>query len=105
MDWRLWHERNFGMDTLGLVSVDSGSLLPHYLFASGSWAVAPTSVIDHALAINPDLEVHELADPSQPLVCYQVMNRNPLESHVALIDMLNAELDEYVRRSSVILPV
>lgn len=105
VDWRLWHERNFGMNNLGLVTVDSGSPLPHYLVAPGSWAVAPTSVIDHALAINPDLEVHKLADPPQPLICYQVMNRDPLQSHAALIDMLNAELDEYVRNSPIVKPV
>lgn len=105
VDWRLWHERNFGMDTLGLVTVDSGSTLPHYLVVPGSWAVAPTSVIDHALSINPNLEIHELADPPRPLVCYQVMNRDPIESHVELIGMLNAELDEYVRASPIVKPV
>ena len=105
VDWRLWHERNFGMSTLGLVSVDQGSLLPHYLGMPGSWAVAPTSVIGHALAINPDLVAHELADPPQPLVCYQVLNREPSEAHVQLIEMMNAELDEYVRTSAVVRPV
>lgn len=104
-DWIMWHERNFGSDTMGILLVDSGSMLPHYLVVPGSWAVAPASVIDYALTINPDLVAYELADPPQPLVCHQVMNRDPLKSHVALIDMLNAELDEYVRNSPVIRPV
>ena len=105
IEWRLWHESNFGTDLIGLVSVDQGSLLPHYLVAPESWAVAPTSVIEHAMKINPSLVAHELSDPPRPLVCYQVSNREPPEGHADLIDMLNAELDEYVKGPSTIQPV
>jgi hypothetical protein len=55
--------------------------------------------------MNPDLVSYVLAGPPRPLVCYRVTNRNPLTRHEGLIDMLNAELEEYVRSSSAIQPI
>lgn len=105
IEWKRWHERNWGTNILSLVTIDSASLLPHYLSTQESWAIAPLSVIEHALAISPDLMAYKLVDPPQPLVCYQLSNRNPIDSHIPLIDSLNHELEEFVRSSSILQPV
>lgn len=74
-DFYQWHYHFFGDNPNKLITVNTGSLIAHYLDAPGNWAIAPMSVIESFKA-NNDIVYYSLSSPPPPRICYQLTKRH-----------------------------
>ena len=73
-DFYQWHYHFFGDNPEKLISLNTGSLIAHYLDSPGNWAIAPMSVIESFKA-NPNIVYYSLSSPPPPRICYQITKR------------------------------
>ncbi len=94
-DFQQWHDRHWDAETYPLISVNTGSMLQHYLQEPGRWAMAPMSVVQ---AFQKDKEIthYSIQEPPDSRICYMLTNRYPKASHEAAIAAFENELDEFV---------
>ncbi|MBQ6972820.1 MAG: LysR family transcriptional regulator [Synergistaceae bacterium] len=95
LDFQQWHNRFFPPDRYPLVSVNTGSMLQHYLDVPGRWAVAPMSVV-RAISHRENLTYYTLDEPPSPRICYMLTNRYPTQRRKTAIDTFTAELEEFI---------
>ena len=95
LDFQQWHNRFFPPERYPLVSVNTGSMLQHYLDAPGRWAVAPMSVV-RAISHRENLTYCTLSEPPSPRICYMLTNRYPAQRQKAAISTFIHELEEYI---------
>lgn len=95
LDFQQWHNRFFPPDRYPLVSVNTGSMLQHYLDVPGRWAVAPMSVV-RAVSHRSSLTYYTLSEPPSPRICYMLTNRYPTQRRKAAIDTFITELEEFI---------
>ena len=94
LDFQQWHNRFFPPERYPLVSVNTGSMLQHYLDA-GRWAVAPMSVV-RAISHRENLTYCTLSEPPSPRICYMLTNRYPAQRQKPAISTFIHELEEYI---------
>ena len=95
LDFQQWHNRYFPPDRYPLVSVNTGSMLQHYIDAPMRWAVAPMSVV-RAIAHRESLTYCTLSDPPAPRICCMLTNRYPNSRRLEAIETFKAELEEFI---------
>ena len=95
LDFQQWHNRYFSPERYCLVSVNTGSMIQHYLDEPGRWAVAPMSVV-RAISHNTNLKYCTLAEPPAPRICYMLTNRYPTQRRREAINIFERELDEFI---------
>ena len=95
LDFQQWHNRYFSPERYCLVSVNTGSMLQHYLNVPGRWAVAPMSVV-RAISHRTNLRFCTLAEPPAPRICYMLTNRYPTARRLEAVNTFAAELEEYI---------
>ncbi|MBQ7221120.1 MAG: LysR family transcriptional regulator [Synergistaceae bacterium] len=95
LDFQQWHNRFFSPDRYPVVSVNTGSMLQHYLDAPMRWAVAPLSVV-RAIAHRTNLTYHTLSEPPAPRICYMLTNRYPNSRRLEAINTFTSELEEFI---------
>lgn len=95
LDYQQWHNRYFSPERYCLVSVNTGSMLQHYLNQPGRWAVAPMSVV-RAISHRTNLKYYTLAEPPAPRICYMLMNRYPTARRREAISVFVGELEEFI---------
>ena len=98
LDFQQWHNRFFPPERYPLVSVNTGSMLQHYLDAPLRWAVAPVSVVK-AIAHRTNLTYHTLSEPPAPRICYMLTNRYPNTRRVGAVSVFTAKLEEFITSS------
>lgn len=94
-EYRVWHDRHWNPERHYLLTVNTGSMLQHYLHKPGRWAIAPMSVVQ-ALKSNSDLTYYTLQEPPPSRICYELTSRYPRASHVEAIKLFQQELDTYI---------
>ncbi|MBQ7154481.1 MAG: LysR family transcriptional regulator [Synergistaceae bacterium] len=99
LDFQQWHNRFFPPDRYPVISVNTGSMLQHYLDAPMRWAVAPRSVVN-AIAHRKNLTCRTLSEPPAPRICYMLTNRYPNSRRVEAIRTFTAELEEFIAGNS-----
>lgn len=92
--YQQWHDRHWNPENYHLLTVNTGSMIQHYLHHPGRWAIAPMSVVQ-ALKANYDLTYYTLRE-APPLICYELTNRYPKSSHVKAIQLFEQELEAYI---------
>ena len=95
LDFQQWHNRFFPPERYPLVSVNTGSMLQHYLDVPGRWAVAPLSVV-RAISHRNSLTYYTLDEPPSPRICYMLTNRYPARRREAAITAFIQEVEEYI---------
>ena len=95
LDFQQWHNRYFSPDRYPVVSVNTGSMLQHYLDAPMRWAVAPLSVV-RAITHRESLTYHTLSDPPSPRICYMLTNRYPNSRRLDVVRTFTSELEEFI---------
>lgn len=98
IDYQQWHDRYFNPERYSLVSVNTGSMLQHYLKVPGRWAIAPMSVV-RAISHRSNLTFHTLAEPPTPRICYMLINRYPTARRLEAVNVFKAELEEFIINS------
>ena len=73
--------------------------LYNHLNKPGRWAIAPKTVINAAICSNPNLTYYTLNTPPTPRICYEVRNRYSGVVHNAAIEILENELDRFIREN------
>ena len=97
-DFQRWHDRHWSADRYPVISVNTGSMLQHYLQEPGRWAVAPMSVVQ-AFREEKELVYYTMQDPPTPRICYQLTNRYPKASHTRAIALFEQELETFIREN------
>lgn len=95
LDFQQWHNRYFSPERYCLVSVNTGSMLQHYLNTPGRWAIAPMSVV-RAISHRNNLKFCTLAEPPAPRICYMLTNRYPTARRKEAISVFTGELEQYI---------
>ncbi len=95
LDFQQWHNRFFPPERYPIVSVNTGSMLQHYLDVPGRWAVAPMSVI-RAISHRTNLKYYTLSEPPSPRICYMLTNRYPPQRKKDAIDIFVEELEIFI---------
>ena len=98
LDYQEWHNLHWSPDRYSLLTVNTGSLLQHYLTKPGRWAVAPMSVV-HAISHNTDLTYYTLQEPPTPRICYMLTNRYPNARRRQSIEIFEHELLAFISES------
>ncbi|MBQ7544851.1 MAG: LysR family transcriptional regulator [Synergistaceae bacterium] len=99
LDFQQWHNRYFSPERYPLVSVNTGSMLQHYIDAPMRWAVAPRSVVN-AIAHRTSLTCYTLSDPPAPRICYMLTNRYPNARRLEAITVFTSELEKFIAGNS-----
>lgn len=94
-DIQEWHDMHWSPDRYHLLTVNTGSMLQHYLNKPGRWAVAPISVI-HALHADAELVHYTFKDPPNPRICYMLTNRYPNARQSAVIKEFESDLLQFI---------
>jgi len=94
-DYQQWHDRHWNPAVHSLITVNTGSMLQHYLNVPGRWAIAPMSVIQ-AFSTKNELTWYPMSDGPSPRICYQLTNRYSKSSRQASVEAFTKELDEFV---------
>ena len=97
-DFQEWHDLHWYPERYSLITVNTGSMLQHYLDRPGRWAVAPMSVV-HAVSHKTDLTYYTLREPPTPRICYMLTNRYPNERRRAFIQVFEQELETFIAGS------
>ncbi|MBQ7170458.1 MAG: LysR family transcriptional regulator [Synergistaceae bacterium] len=95
LDFQQWHNRFFPPERYPLVSVNTGSMLQHYLDVPGRWAVAPMSVV-RAVSHRSSLTYYTLSEPPSPRICYMLTNRYPARRQKSAIETFISELEDFI---------
>ncbi|MFM1524113.1 MULTISPECIES: LysR family transcriptional regulator [Helcococcus] len=74
-DFYQWHFHFFGENTKKLLTVNTGSLLYHYLNEPGNWSIAPMSVIK-SFKESGNIVYYKLKNTPPPKICYMVTRKN-----------------------------
>ena len=98
-DIQEWHDRYWSPERYHRMTVNTGSMLQHYLEQPGRWAVAPMSVV-HAISHNPNLTFHTFREPPSPRICYMLTNRYLNAIQRAVIEAFQQELSQYVEANT-----
>ena len=99
LDFQQWHNRFFPPNRYPLLSVNTGSMLQHYLDAPMRWAVAPRSVV-RAIAHRENLTCCTLSEPPAPRICYMLTNRYPNARRLEAVRTFTSELEEFIAGNS-----
>lgn len=94
-DHQQWHDRYWDPAELPLITVNTGSMIQHYLTEPAHWAIAPMSVVQ-VICRSGELVWHRMQDGPSPRICYQLTNRYPKTSHQEAIERFTAELDTFI---------
>lgn len=97
-DYQQWHDRHWNPAVRALITVNTGSMLQHYLGKPGRWAIAPMSVIQSISPLN-NLTWYSIDDGPPPRICYQLTNRYSKASRLAPIETFTNELEEFIEKS------
>jgi len=95
-DYQLWHDRFWDPSEPNMITVNTGSMIPHYLKDPKSWSIAPLSLIRYAQQSSSNLVFYSIKAPPPPRVCVQLIHRYPKESHKQTIAFFEERLKEYV---------
>ena len=99
LDFQQWHNRFFPPERYPLVSVNTGSMLQHYLDVPERWAVAPMSVV-RAISHRSNLHYYTLEEPPSPRICYMLTNRYPAQRRRKAIETFIAELEDFIEHDN-----
>lgn len=94
-DYDLWHESHWSAEIHPRITVNTGSMLRHFLCDDEAWALAPMSV-SRAVYEAYGLACHTLTDGPEPRTCYQLTNRYPAAGCREAIEIFRAELREFI---------
>ena len=95
LDFQQWHNRFFPPEHYPLVSVNTGSMLQHYLDVPERWAVAPLSVV-RAVSHRTNLTYYTLDEPPAPRICYMLTNRYPTARRKEAVKLFISELEDFI---------
>ena len=95
LDYQQWHNSHFNPEKYPLISVNTGSMLQHYLDFPGRWAVAPMSVV-RAISHKTNLCYYTLNKPPAPRICYMLTNRYPNKRRIEAMKIFEAELEKFI---------
>ena len=98
LDFQEWHNLHWSPDRYSLLTVNTGSMLQHYLTKPGRWAVAPMSVV-HSISHNTDLTYYTFQEPPTPCICYMLTNRYPNARRRESIQIFEQELLAFIEKS------
>lgn len=96
--YQQWHDRYWDPAVSPLVTVNTGSMLRHYLTEPGRWAIAPMSVVQR-ISRSGDLVWYRLSETPPPRIGYLLRSRYPKTSHMAAIETFINELEQYIQDS------
>lgn len=94
-EYQAWHDKHWDPHVYHVLTVDTGTTLPHYLNHPSRWAIATQSMA-RALTDHSDLVAYPLEDAPPPLVCYELVNKYPKQSHAPAIELFQQELERFV---------
>lgn len=95
-DYERWHDRYFSSEKYSLITVNTGSMLQHYLSFPNSWAIAPRSVIQ-LLCRNSELTFYKLKESPPPQFCYMLRHRYVKPSRKAAIEQFEQDMKHFIR--------
>lgn len=98
-DVQLWHDQHWDSDRFHLITVNTGSMLQHYLQIPNCWAIAPLSVVEALCKVNPALTYYSLEDAPPPRTCYQLTHRHPKSHQVNAIHTFENELHAFIKQT------
>lgn len=93
-DYELWHHR-FWRDEEPLMTVNTGSMLKHYLTEPNRWAIAPMSVIQSMMS-DCQIRYSSLTSPPPPRICYQLTRQDNTQEENRLINKFERLLADFV---------
>lgn len=96
-DYQRWHDAHWSPSAYPLITVNTGSMLQHYLHVPGRWAVASLSVI-RAIKNTENIGWYKIQDGPAPRICYKIRNRYPHAGRLDSIACFEQELKEYISR-------
>ncbi len=94
-DYQRWHDSHWSPSEMPLITVNTGSMLQHYLHVPGRWAVAPRSVIN-AIHDTENITCCRIADGPPPRICYKLKNRYPNINRIDAIRKFEEELERCI---------
>ncbi|MBR2829517.1 MAG: LysR family transcriptional regulator [Solobacterium sp.] len=98
-DYKRWHDAHWSPYQSPFITVNTGSMLQHYLDVPQRWAIAPLSVIE-AMHENRDLAYYSVANGPSPRICYKITSRYPSPTRIKAIRQFEEEMLNYIRNDS-----
>ena len=98
VDYQMWHDQYFSSERYSLITVNTGSMLQHYLSYPDSWTIAPMSVI-RSLRKTMDLRYYKLKEAPPPRFCYMLKHRYAKPSRREAIEAFEENLLRYIKKS------
>ena len=98
-DYKRWHDAHWSPFQSPFITVNTGSMLQHYLDDPEHWAVAPKSVIQ-AIHKERDLVCHTIKDGPSPRICYKITHRYPVPTRASAIRQFEKEMQDFVLNDS-----
>lgn len=98
-DFYHWHYHFFGENSNKLLTVNTGSLLSHYMDTPGNWAIAPMSVIK-SFKENLDIVHYNLNPSPPPRFCYLLVNSKISNNKKNLIERFKTEMFRFIESDS-----
>lgn len=96
--YQQWHDSFWNPADPPLITVNTGSMLRHYLNEPGRWAIAPMSVVQR-ISRSGELKWCRLSESPTPRIGYLLLNRYPKTSHQQAIDLFVRELEDFTATS------
>lgn len=97
-DYQQWHDRHWNPAIQPLLTVNTGSMLQHYLKKPGRWAIAPMSVIQ-AMDRSNELVWYRMQEGPAPHICYQLCHRYPKAGKQKAIEIFTEELESFINQN------
>ena len=93
-DFELWHDQ-FWDRNQAFLTVNTGSMLEHYILQSQKWAIAPRSVVDKLTELD-DICCYQLSETPPPQVCYRLIHSSQNDKTKKVLDWLGEELEAFI---------
>lgn len=94
-DFYQWHYCYFGNNDQRKITVNTGSLLPHFLTEPNTWTIAPMSAIKY-FNQSHQLAYYTLSSPPPPRICYAVTRKDSPLDKKPTIDLFRQEMKNFI---------
>ena len=93
-DFELWHDQ-FWDRNQAFLTVNTGSMLEHYILQSKKWAIAPRSVVDK-LTEHDEICSFQLSETPPPQICYRLIHQSQNDNSQKVLSWIDDELEVFI---------
>lgn len=94
-DFHQWHDSQWSSYENPFITVNTGSLISHYLDVPNRWSIVPISYLS-SMKNYRDIVYYKLKDSPPPRICYQLTHRFPKPSRIETIEIFEKEVFNFI---------